>query len=145
MPGGTDERAEILADLRSRLASSPFHAGLGLEVVDAAAGSVTIAIDVGPEQLNLQGLVHGGLLATVADTAMGLAVRTHVEPGRRHVTIQLGVQYLRAGRPGIIRARGRTIQVGSQVAHAEADVHGEDGRLLARAQGTYSVTVERPA
>jgi uncharacterized protein (TIGR00369 family) len=145
MPGGTGDGAEILADLRSRLASSPFHSGLGLVVEDAAAGSVTIAIDVGPEQLNLQGLVHGGLLATVADTAMGLAVRTQVEPGRRHVTIQLGVQYVRAGGPGTIRARGRTIKVGSQVAHAEADVDGEDGRLLARAQGTYSVTAERPA
>jgi uncharacterized protein (TIGR00369 family) len=145
MPGGTDGRAEILADLRLRLASSPFHAGLGVEVVDAAAGTVTIAIDVGPERLNLQGLVHGGLLATIADTAMGLAVRTQVEPGRRHVTIQLGVQYLRAGRPGTIQARGRTIRVGGQVAHAEADVHGDDGRLLARAQGTYSVTAERPA
>lgn len=144
MPGGTEERAEILADLRSRLAASPFHAGLGLWVVDAVAGAVTIAIAVGPDKLNLQGLVHGGLLATVADTAMGLAVRTKIEPGRRHFTIQLGVQYLRAGRPGTIQARGRTIRVGSQVAHAEADVHAEDERLLARAQGTYSVTAERP-
>ena len=43
----------------------------------------------GPEHLNLQGLVHGGILATLADSAMGLAVRTVLEPGRRHVTVTL--------------------------------------------------------
>ena len=134
---------DLVGELRERLAASAFHTWAGLAVSDAQPGDVTVALEARPEHLNLQGLVHGGLLATLADTAMGLAVRTEVEPGRRHVTIQLGIQYLRPGQPGRIQARGRTLRIGRQVGHAEAEVTDGRGRLLARAQGTYSVTVPR--
>jgi uncharacterized protein (TIGR00369 family) len=88
-------------------------------------------------------LVHGGILATLADTAMGLAVRTVLQPGRRHVTVQLGVEFLSPGRPGKILARGRSVKIGSQLGFAEADVTDQGGRLLARARSTLSVTKER--
>jgi uncharacterized protein (TIGR00369 family) len=130
-------------DLRARLAASPFHASLGLEVVSAERGSVTLSFRALPDHLNLQGSVHGGVLATLADTAMGLAVRTSVDPGHRHVTIQLGVQYLRAASPGAIRAQGHVLRTGSQIAHAAAELVDDLERVLARAQGTYSVARER--
>ena len=87
--------------------------------------------------------MHGGILATLADTAMGLAVRTVLEPGRRHVTVQLGIEFLSPGRPGTITARGRTVKIGTQLGFAEADVMNADGRLLARAHSTLSVTTEK--
>jgi uncharacterized protein (TIGR00369 family) len=133
----------LAEDLRERLAASPFHASMGFDVVQADPGSVVLSFRALPEHLNLQGLVHGGVLATVADTAMGLAARTSVERGHRHVTIQLGVQYLRAASPGAIRASGRVLRTGSQIAHTDAELVDDGGRVLARAQGTYSVARER--
>lgn len=129
----------ILDELRERLRDSTFHRSMGIEVIDAVAGEVTLAVDVTSDQRNLQGLVHGGVLATLGDTAMGLAVRTAVEPGTGHVTIELGVHFLRPGRPGRLAAVGRAIRVGRRVAFAEADVLDADGVLLARASGTYAV------
>ncbi|MGZ4133223.1 MAG: PaaI family thioesterase [Actinomycetota bacterium] len=134
-----DERPEILEDLRDRVASSPFHHGFGMEVAAASRGEVRLRWEARDEHLNLQGLIHGGVLATLADTAMGLAVRSAMQPGRRHVTIELGVHYLRPARPGALEAVGRAVRVGTQVAYAEADVLDGEGRLLARANGTYSV------
>jgi uncharacterized protein (TIGR00369 family) len=131
---------EVLTEIRERVESSAFHRWMGMAVAEASRGEVTVTLDASPQHANLQGLIHGGLLATLADTSMGLAVRTQVEPGRRHVTIQLGINYLRPGRPGRLEARGRTLRVGNQIAYAEADVLDESGRLLARAHGTYSVT-----
>ena len=131
---------DLEAELRARLQSSPFHTWAGIELVDASKGEVTVQIQAGSEHRNLQGLIHGGLLATLADVAMGLAVRTAVEPGRRHVTIELSVRFLRPGNPGPISANGRTRRVGRQVAFAEADVVDPTGRVLAIAQGTYSVS-----
>lgn len=131
---------EILMRLRELLDRSAFHAWVGISVVSASAGDVVVAIDARPDHVNLQGLIHGGLLATLADTAMGLAVRTRVEPGHRHVTIELGMHYLRAGKPGRIEARGRAIRIGRETAYTEADVSDASGELLARAHGTYSVT-----
>jgi uncharacterized protein (TIGR00369 family) len=138
-----DEHEALIADIRERLRGSEFYGWAGIELVDASPGVVEVAFQAGPEHVNLQGLVHGGMLATVADTAMGLAVRTILEPGRRHVTVQLGVEFLSPGRPGRIVARGRSVKIGSQLGFAEADVVDTRDRLLARAHSTLSVTTER--
>ena len=138
-----DEHEALVADMRERLRGSEFYGWAGIELVDASPGVVEVAFQAGPEHVNLQGLVHGGMLATVADTAMGLAVRTILEPGRRHVTVQLGVEFLSPGRPGRIVARGRSVKIGSQLGFAEADVVDTRDRLLARAHSTLSVTTGR--
>lgn len=135
-----DERDEPVEDLREQLGETEFYRWAGIRLVDARPGEAEVAFDAGPEHVNLQGLVHGGMLATLADTAMGLAARTTLEPGRRHVTVQLGLEFLSPGRRGRIVARGRTVKVGRQLAFAEADVMDADGRLLARAHSTLSVT-----
>jgi len=138
-----DDREALITDLRDRLQDSEFYRWAGVEVTDASPGVVEIEFEAGSQHLNLQGLVHGGILATLADTAMGLAVRTALEPGRRHVTVQLGIEFLSPGRTGTIAARGRTVKIGTQLGFAEADVMNADGRLLARAHSTLSVTTEK--
>ena len=140
-----DGGEQLLHDLRERVAASPFHTGMGLRVDAARAGEVTLSLEAREEQRNLGGLVHGGVLATLADMAMGLAVRSAIEPGRRHVTIELGIHYVRATRPGRIHGVGRVVRVGSQVAFASAEIRDISGRLLATASGTFSVTRERGA
>jgi uncharacterized protein (TIGR00369 family) len=133
----------ILEDLRRRVAGSPFHAGFGVTVDGARAGEVRVSWNARPEHWNLQGLVHGGALATLVDIAMGLAVRTVVGPTRRHVTIDLSVHYVRPARPGGLEALGTVVRVGTRVGFAEGSVMDATGRLLVRASGTYSVTEER--
>jgi uncharacterized protein (TIGR00369 family) len=139
---GPDE-GTMLRELRRTVDETAFYAWSGISVVSATAGEVDVAMEADPRHLNIQGLVHGGMLATLADTAMGLAVRTTLEPGSRHVTIQLGVQFLSAGREGRISARGRVVRSGRQIAHAEAEVMNEAGRVLARAQSTVAVMADR--
>ncbi len=129
-------------DLRRRLAASPFHAALGLEVASADPGEVRLVFEATPEHRNLQGLVHGGVLATLADVAMGLAVRTAIPRGRRHVTVEMTVHFLRPATTGPITATGSVVRVGSTIAFAEASVSDAADRPLARASGTYSVVGE---
>jgi uncharacterized protein (TIGR00369 family) len=138
-----DEHLALIADLQERLRGSEFYRWTGIELVRAEPGLVEVAFHAGAQHINLQGSVHGGMLATLADTAMGLAVRTVLEPGRRHVTVHLGVEFLAAGRPGKIVARGRTVKIGRQLGFAEADVVDARDRLLARARSTISVTAEK--
>jgi acyl-CoA thioesterase len=135
--------SELRDDLRAMLADSPFYSWQGLRVADATPGAVTLELDLDDHHRNVQGFAHGGILATIADAAMGLSVRTAVEPGRRHVTIELGVHYLRPVTTGTITATGDAVRVGSEVAYAEAVVRDPGGRDLARASGTYSVTRPR--
>jgi uncharacterized protein (TIGR00369 family) len=138
-----DDDPAIVEDLRRRIAASPFHAAFGISVVHAVAGEVRLGWEARPDHRNLQGLVHGGVLATLVDIAMGLAVRTVVGPTRRHVTIDLDVHYLRPAKPGPLEAVGSVVRVGTHVGFAEGSVTDAAGRLLVRASGTYSVTEDR--
>lgn len=103
-----------------------------------------LALDLADHHLNLQGLAHGGVIATLADAAMGLSLRSALEPGRRHVSVEIGVHYLRPVMRGGVRAIGKAVRIGREIAYAEADVLDANDRLLARADGTYSVTRVRP-
>ena len=138
-----DEHAELVEDLRERLRGTAFYRWAGIELVDASPGHAEIAFEAGPEHVNLQGLVHGGMLATLADTAMGLAMRTSMEPGRRHVTVQLSMEFLSPGKQGRIVARGHTVKIGRQLGFAESEIVDARGRVLARARSTLSVTAAR--
>jgi uncharacterized protein (TIGR00369 family) len=131
---------DALHVLRQRLAASAFHTWAGMDVVEASPGEVTVAMDVLDRHLNLQGLVHGGMLAILADTACGLSIRSAMEPGRLHVTTDLDIHYLAPARPGRLLGRARAIKVGRSLAFAEASVEDGDGRLLARAQSRFSVS-----
>lgn len=129
-----------LEEMRALVADSPFYRWSGMALADAEDGSVTVALELADHHLNLQGLAHGGVIATLADAAMGLSLRTTLEAGRRHVSVEIGVHYLRPVTRGRVRAIGRAVRVGREIAYAQADVLDANDRLLARADGTYSVT-----
>lgn len=133
----------IARDLADRMEASPFYRWAGMTLLRADVGAVDVAMELEPHHLNIQGLAHGGMIAALADTAAGLAARSKLEPGRRHVTVQLDVHYLRPAPQGRIVARGRAVRVGSQIAVCEVDVVDERDRLLARATSTLVVTPER--
>ncbi len=135
----------LLEALRTRLAASEFHTWAGMEVTEAAAGEVTVAMDLLDRHVNLQGLVHGGMLAILADTACGLSIRSAMEPGRLHITTDLDIHYLASAKPGRLFGRGKAVKVGRTLAFAEASVEDGEGRLLARAQSRFSVSGREPA
>jgi uncharacterized protein (TIGR00369 family) len=139
------EAEALLEALRTRLAASEFHTWAGMEITEAAAGEVTVAMDVLDRHVNLQGLVHGGMLAILADTACGLSIRSAMEPGRLHITTDLDIHYLAPARPGRLFGRGKAVKVGRTLAFAEASVEDTEGRLLARAQSRFSVSGREPA
>lgn len=131
-----------IAEVRERVDASTFHRAFGIRLEHVAEGEVDVSIETGTEHLNLMGTVHGGVLATLADTATGLAYRTVLEPGTTFTTIQVQVTYLAAGRAGRIVARGRVVKRGRRTGYAEADVVDAEDRLLARATALLAVMPE---
>ncbi len=132
----------MIDDIRERFARSGFHTWIGLRLERVEPGEVDVALDLEPHHLNLLGLLHGGLIATLADTATGLAYRTVLAPGTRHVTTHLCVAFLSPGRAGTVTARGKVVKAGERFGYAEADVVGPEDELLARATATFTVSPE---
>jgi uncharacterized protein (TIGR00369 family) len=142
--GDVESNTSRIDEVSERFALSGFHSWIGMRLERVDAGEVHVALDVEPRHLNLVGLLHGGLIATLADTATGLAYRTVLEPGTRHVTTHLGVTFLSPGRAGRVTARGKVVKAGGRFGYAEADVVGPDEELLARATATFTVSPVRP-
>lgn len=132
-----DER--YLADLRERIRSSPFHRWAGVELVSVGGGEAEVALELGDHHLNPQGIVHGGVIAALADTAIGLALRSMLRPGLTHRTAQLNVHFLAKGEGRRIVGRGRSLHLGQRMGYGEAEVTDTTGRLLARGTATFIV------
>jgi len=140
-PEGFDQLA---ASLRERIRGSAFHQWAGIELTTIEPGTVEVTLQVEPHHLNPAGIVHGGVIAAMADAASGLALRTVLGVHSRHVTGHLNVQYLAPGTHGRIVGRGRVIKAGERAAFAEADIVDDRGRTLARATATF-IVMRQPA
>lgn len=117
---------------------SGFKELLGIEVEYAKEGEARLRLDAGERHLNPYGIVHGGVIATLADSAMGEAVRVSGEEDLP-VTIEMKVNYLEAGKQGVLFATARVHKNGRRFTVLEADVTQEgDGTLVAFATGTFT-------
>jgi len=134
---GLDERH--LETLRDRVSRSPFHLCVGLHLESVGDGTAELAMDLRPHHFNPQGIVHGGVIAAIADTSIGLALRSMLRPGLTHRTAQLNVHFLSKGEGKKIIGRGRSLHLGQRMGYGEAEVSDAEGRLLARAGATFIV------
>ena len=119
-----------------------FHYQVGFHVVPERSGTgfCTVSGRVEPRHLNLHGAVHGGVYATILDTAMGGSVVSLLAQGETAATTSLTVQFLRAAREGeVLTAVGKVLRRGRHIAFAEGELVGRDGQQLARADGTWYI------
>lgn len=119
-------------------ATGGFAQWLGAEAESAEDGSSRVGFEVGEEHLNPAGTVHGGVLATLVDTAMGMAVRSATGDDDVPATSQLTVTYLRRGGPGRLEVTARVRTRGEHLTVCEADVE-QDGRGLVHAVATFAL------
>jgi uncharacterized protein (TIGR00369 family) len=117
---------------------SPFNEKLGISVQDLEDGRVQLTLETGPEWTNEVGSVHGGITMSLLDGAMGRAVGRALSPGDLCATVQFSAQFL-APAQGRVTATGRVVKRGRRAAFAEAECVREDGTIIARAHGTWSV------
>jgi uncharacterized protein (TIGR00369 family) len=115
-----------------------FAERLGAEVSATEKGKATVQFEARQEHLNPAGTLHGGVLATLVDTAMGMAVRTATDEDDVPATSQLTVTYLRPGKPGPLSVRAQVRTRGEHLTVCDADVE-QDGRDLAHAVATFAV------
>ena len=111
---------------------------LGARTEAAEDGEARLRFEAREEHLNPAGTLHGGVLATLVDTAMGAAARSVTDDGDVPATSQLTVTYLRPGRPGRLEGTARVRTRGEHLTVCEADVE-QDGRSLVHAVATFAL------
>ncbi|MFJ6983161.1 MULTISPECIES: PaaI family thioesterase [unclassified Streptomyces] len=114
---------------------------LGMCFDEVEEGRVVVSLDTRPDFANPLGTVHGGIAATLLDSALGCAIHTTLPAGTSYTTLELKVNYIRAARTEGQRltAEGTVIHTGRRTATAEGRVLDERGRLIAHATTTCLV------
>ena len=111
---------------------------LGVQVEEAEDGRSRLTLEASPDHLNEGGTVHGGVLASLVDMAMGEAVRSSIGDGSVPATSQLTVTYLRPGKPGPLSVTAAVSKQGDDLTICEADVE-QDGKSLVHALATFAL------
>lgn len=115
-----------------------FAGWLGIGSVTGEDGRATAELDAGEQHLNPAGTVHGGVLATLVDTAMGAAVRSTTGDDDVPATSQLTIAYLRPGQLGRLEVSAQVRKQGEHLLVCDADV-AQDGRALIHAVATFAL------
>ena len=119
----------------------PIAKTLDFLLIEAGDGHAVFHATPGPAHLNPMGGIHGGWYATLLDSAMGCAVHTKMPVGRGYTTAELSLNIVRAigAKAPRVRAEGKVLHAGRQLATAEARLYGPDGTLYAHATTTCLV------
>ena len=138
---------QMQAMLDGELPFAPIAKTLDFSLIRVAPGVALFQGQPGPAHFNPMGSVHGGWFATMLDSALGCAVHTLMPAGRGYTTAELSVNYVRGLSPkvGRVRAEGKVLHCGKQLATAEARLFGPDGTLFAHATTTCLVFDLPPA
>lgn len=131
----TDAHRAIAAEVLHNL---PFAKLIGMRLVDLQLDTATIKIDMRDDLRHPGGILHGGVTATLIDTAMAFAVRTRVAPTDATATIDLTVHYLRPHTSGTFTCTAKVVRAGRRIFTVSAEVHSEDGQMIATGIAPYT-------
>jgi uncharacterized protein (TIGR00369 family) len=138
MPG----RELLQAMIDGELPPPPFAALIGAELVSVGDGVALFRCEPDESTYNPLGLVHGGVLCTLLDSAAGCAVHTQLPAGVGFSSIEIKVSFLAPANGTTLEIEGRSLRVGRQVAFAEAHARTTGGKLVGHA--TTSIALMRP-
>ena len=130
-------------ELARRLHTSRPAKLFGFSLEAAEPGRAVLRMRVRPRHIQVHGVVHGGILAALADTAGALGIYLMVPRGTRLATIEMKINYLEPVEAGILLAEGRLLRKGSNFAVAECEIRDSERRLIAKALMTYSIVQAR--
>jgi uncharacterized protein (TIGR00369 family) len=120
------------------LHSLPFAQLIGMRLEDLKMDEATISVEIRDDLRQPSGVLHGGVTATLIDTAMAFAVRTRLEPTAATATIDLTVHYLRPLVEGRATCIAKTVRAGKRIFTVSAEVFNSDGKIIATGLSTYT-------
>src|SRR5271156_1658015 len=134
----TEKEKQATEFVRQRMKESGSTDLLGFEVVRVSDGHAVFHLDVRPDHKQVHDVVHGGILAALADTTAAIAAYTVVPRGVELATLELKINYLEPVPGGRITAEARVLRNGRNFIVTECEIFNESGSMAAKALLTFS-------
>lgn len=121
------------------LSAGPFVENCGIRIVNAQDGRAALEVDFHSSLTNPNGVLHGGVAFTMADTSMGAALTTVLEAGERCTAVEVKINFLKAVTEGKIVCETTVVSKRRTLAFLESEIKDEQGSLVAKATGTFYI------
>jgi uncharacterized protein (TIGR00369 family) len=135
---GKSRARELKLEIERRIARTNVLRFLRIKLIRATPGRVVLRMRVGKHVLQAHNVVHGGVVATLADTAGGLATYMSVPLGTRVATVEMKINFLEAIERGVVTADAHVIRCGRNFAVVDCEVRDSTGRLAGKALMTFA-------
>ena len=122
------------------MAASEFSEDMGIEFLGVIDGATTLQLDLEQKHMSRANRVHGGVLFTLLDSALGRSILNALPEGRGCAPVEIKLNYFRPIQAGRVTARGVLRELTRSLGYAEGEVVNEQGKVLARASGTFFLT-----
>ena len=123
--------------IEEALSTVPFAKLLGIKLDAIEPGDATLSLQIRDEFKQNAGVVHGGVIASLIDSATAFAIIPLLNPGERTTTVDLTISYLRPLVSGVVVARAKVIRAGRRIIATSAELFDDGGNLSATALSTY--------
>ena len=134
----TADEQKITELVRQRMKESKYTELLGFDVESVHDGRAVFRLDVRPTHKQIHGVVHGGIIAALADTTAAIAAYTAVPLGVELATLELKINYLEPVPGGRVKADARVLRAGRNFIVTECEIFNESGSMAAKALLTFS-------
>ncbi len=127
--------------IKAELPSIPFLKFLGNKIDRLESGFAQVSIKCRRQLTQTYGFIHGGVLASLADTAAAFATRTLIEPEDKLVTLEMKINYLNPAQSDI-KAKAKVIHKGRRTVVIDVEIRDKQNNLCAKALVTYVVMLK---
>ena len=130
---------EFACEIISIVNCSPYPSHMSMRLISLELDKATVGLEIGNCHLQPYGIVHGGVLSTLIDTATFWSVFMRIPEDAGLVNIDLKLNYLQAVRSGTLTTEGYAIRSGRSISYAEAKVFNEDNELIVHGTSTLKI------
>lgn len=126
------------------ISCAPFEGLLNMEILEARKGHAVLRMPFLKQYAQGAGLMHGGALVSLADTAVVMAIKSLLPEGSHFATISLETQFIKPVQKGIVTARARVVASVDRNLEGRATIFNDDREVVARVECLFKVAKETP-
>jgi len=130
--------AEQFAFAENAVNNLPLGQMLGMKLTELRPDEAVFTMEMRDDLRQPSGVMHGGVTASLIDTAMAFAVRTRLDRSEATATIDLTIHYLRPVTEGKVTCIAKLVRAGKRIFTVSAEVQNAEGKLIATALSTYT-------
>jgi acyl-CoA thioesterase len=121
------------------LETGPYWKHMNMKTVNDLDGNIRVVMDITEDLKQFYGNIHGGVISSMMDSTIAVAINQQLDPGEGASTVEIKVNYLRPVSKGQLWGEGKVIQKGKKIMVGQGEIKDDEGRMVAFGTATFMI------